>query len=255
MDSICFDDFDSKYEIIKLIGMGGSSSVFQILNVKDDEFYCLKRIDYFYTEGVKYPLEKVLDEIRILEYISSYNHPYIIKFLDVFRDDDFYYIITEYVPGLSITDIIYDIDDPEDDDDPNEFEIVKYIRDVKDRLNIGILSMTELLKFIFLPLYEVIIFLKNHNISHGDILGDNIVIYKHDDGTIKFKLIDFGMSRGLKSEYKTNASHANDLYELGYIMNKIFSHDYRQFIDLLLSCKNDNKEHFEEIQNSYMKLV
>ena len=83
-----------KYKEQDILGKGFSSNVYMCRSVKDDEkLFAIKVIDLkkFKTSNFK------LIENEILVH-KNLNHPNILKCYDVYRNLDFFYIVTEYCP-------------------------------------------------------------------------------------------------------------------------------------------------------------
>lgn len=99
--------------------------------------------------------------------LKNSNHPYIIKFLDVFHDDRYVYIVTEYFKGVNL------------------FDYMSRKRKVKEAKVAHITSQ----------ILKAIKYLHSVNICHRDLKLENVMI---DPKTMSIKIIDFGYSRKFK---------------------------------------------------------
>lgn len=225
-EDIRIDNFNNTYKIIRLIANRESSKIFLVQNIHNNTLYVVKRISIIRDNNLheQYPLEKIIREISILKYISLQGyHPNIINYIDSFKDEKYYYIITEYIRGLTLSDILYPIKDAEDED---EIEIIKYKRSIETDFELNRLSYKEryeLYESIAISLYKVITYLHKHNIIHNDIVETNILIYKQNiSNETRYipVLIDFGMSSQY-NETPDDETYYADLYNLRQIIKRL----------------------------------
>ena len=88
--------------LIKPLGKGAFGEVYLTSKQGSQERFATKKIDKKFTSNPK--AKKYLDnEIAILKDI---NHPNIVKLYDVKETSQFYYLITEYCNGSSLTDCL-----------------------------------------------------------------------------------------------------------------------------------------------------
>lgn len=104
--------------------------------------------------------EKLIKEAKIL---SDVSHPYVVKVLEVFEENNTAYIVMEYISGCSLKYML------EKNGRLPENKILKYTRQIGEALR----------------------FVHEKNILHLDIKPSNILINQNDDA----KLIDFGVSK------------------------------------------------------------
>ena len=84
---------DGKYEILKLIDRGGTSSVYLAMNPKLNQQWVIKEIDN------RFDTERVLKEARMM---MKFDHPAIPRIVDIMEKPEFTYIIMDYVSGQSL---------------------------------------------------------------------------------------------------------------------------------------------------------
>ncbi len=95
------DRLFGRFRIIKELGRGGMGVVFQGYDEILERYVAIKRIP---IKGVNPSrIESIKEEAKL---IAKLNHPAIVNVFDVFEDEDFLYIIMEYVEGLSLEKII-----------------------------------------------------------------------------------------------------------------------------------------------------
>ena len=168
------------YNFIGLIGKGNFGEVYLTQKNGSQELYATKKMDRNVCE--RPPLwERLINEIQILKAV---NHPNIVKFKDLKKTQNNWYLITEYVNGGSLSSnlkkymSIYHKPFPED--------IVQY-----------------LMKQIVSALY----YLHFNKIIHRDLKLDNILVHFPSDydkqalnlKNCQVKLIDFGFAKVLNT--------------------------------------------------------
>ena len=87
---------DDKYEILKLIDRGGTSTVYLAMNQKLNQQWLIKEVDN--TQNV-IDTERVLKEARMM---MRFDHPAIPRIVDIIEEPGFTYIIMDYVSGQSL---------------------------------------------------------------------------------------------------------------------------------------------------------
>lgn len=85
-----------KYEILKQIGRGGTSTVYLAMNQKLNQQWVIKEID---STQEAIDMERVLKEARMM---MSFDHPAIPRIVDILEEPGFTYIIMDYVSGQSL---------------------------------------------------------------------------------------------------------------------------------------------------------
>lgn len=152
-----------KYQVIKVLGSGGSSEVFLVKHLKIECYRAVKRVS-----KKQRIYEQLIKEVDILKHLS---HPCIPNVYDIEEDDDYFYIIEEYIEGDSLRSY---------------------------RQNQGNIPESTIIKFT-LQICQLFSYL--HNIKNGilylDLKPENIIIQKE-----QLKLIDFGAAVFLKEAHK-----------------------------------------------------
>ena len=154
-------------------------------------------------------IEKFINHLNILKDI---NHPNVIKLIEVKENNEYYFIVTEYINGASLKEII------------NEYK----------KVNNKQLS-EEMVQYIMRQIIEAIKYLHNKKIINGFLSLNNIYIdYDDENDKInnnilkgKIKLIDFYNSCYLKKEEKVNSDFKYDekcdIWSLGIICYELLT--------------------------------
>ena len=158
----------SDFIIQRNLGEGHFGSVDLVISQKTNKLYAMKQIkSSIYKDQQKY-LE-VEREIKLLE---NLNHPNIIKYFSSFRENNDLYIVTEYVNGGCLYDLMK--------------ENIKQGKKIEEK-KIWVLLIQSLGGLLYLH--------ENKKIIHRDIKPDNLLLDKNGD----LKISDFGLS-AVKSE-------------------------------------------------------
>ena len=172
------------YLLIKSIGKGNFGEVFLTQKQGYPQYYATKKMERRKCE-VPPLLNRLINEIRIL---TSVKHPNIVKYIDLKKTKNHWYLITEFISGGSLTDILHKY-------------MAMYQRpfpeDVVQHLMRQIVSAVQYLHF--------------NKIIHRDLKLDNILVNfasDYDKQTLNLKncqvkIIDFGFATILNSD-KTN---------------------------------------------------
>ena len=152
---------EGKYEIVKKIGHGSTSTVYLSKNTVIDYLCAIKIISknsYSYSQSI--------NEAKILKQLS---HPSLPRIIDIFEDTEKYYIVMDYIEGMCLTDII------------------------KQRKHIN----EDTAKKWLIQIGEVISYLhgiKPEPLIYRDLKPSNIIIDNNDN----VRIIDFGAVREYK---------------------------------------------------------
>ncbi|QAA32969.1 serine/threonine-protein kinase [Clostridium manihotivorum] len=157
---------DNKYKIIKLLGKGGMGTVYLCENIRLNNLWAIKET----KRNDKLDMN-LLSEANILKKL---NHPGIPRVVDVFYENDFVYMVEDYVEGQTLFDYINSKD----------------ISDLE-----GIVAIT-------LQVCDIIKYLHSFTpaIIYRDLKPSNIMITKENS----INLIDFGISRIYKFDKDTD---------------------------------------------------
>ncbi|CAD8120290.1 unnamed protein product [Paramecium sonneborni] len=157
---VIYRNMASFYEPIQLIGEGLSAKVFQSIDKKSKKAVAVKMIKQEFGRE-----EQVLDIVQTeVSILQSLNHQNIVKVIEVYENDQTFWIVQEFVAGIPLSDIL------------------------KQKL------ASNEIKSIMIGLLNTVMYLQSLKIVHRDIKPENIIIQK--DNSIK--VIDFGFAANLK---------------------------------------------------------
>ena len=90
-----------EYKIIKELGKGGFGKVNQVLSKYDNKYYAIKEIPI--KEETKDKIESFQNEANIL---SKFNCDNIVKYYDIYKDENKFYILMEFCKGETLKSFI-----------------------------------------------------------------------------------------------------------------------------------------------------
>ena len=144
----------SEFKVVKEIGKGAFSRVYEVININYKKVFALKRIDM--KALTLKDQENVYREIKIHQKLKN---EFVIKLIDWFEESGKINIILEYLP------------------EGNLFKLI----------NLKKLEETEI-KYIFWQVCQVLKYLHSENILMRDLKPENILI----NSKLQIKLCDFG---------------------------------------------------------------
>lgn len=198
---------NDRYQIIRTIGEGGMANVYLAYDTILDRNVAVKILRGDLAEDEKFVRKFQREAISA----SSLSHPNIVEMYDVGEDDGRYFIVMEYVEGITLKSLI------------------------KRR---GSLTLSEVID-IMLQLTSAIACAHDSYIIHRDIKPQNVLIL--DDGRVK--ITDFGIAMALNSNELTQtnsvmgsvhylppeqangtgATVKSDIYSLGILMYELIT--------------------------------
>ncbi|CAL5990901.1 Kinase [Hexamita inflata] len=164
----------SKFQYIKLLGIGGFGTVIKVQRQKDQKIYAMKEIHG--SNGLF--SEQQLDEVRFL---ASFCHSNILTYYESFIQANKLYIIMEYADKGDLYS-----------------EIIK-------RAKLKQYYSEEEIVNILIQCVNGLNYLHSKNIIHRDIKDSNILLFKNSFGMPICKIADFGMSQASNSSRKQQA--------------------------------------------------
>ena len=171
----------SDFEFIEELGEGTFGTVYLASHKKTKAKYAIKSIDKSEPEN----LAEKKNFNREVEIMYKLNHPNIVKLYEVKETPQYFYLVTEYCNGGSLSDLLED-----------------YI----DKNNSGFPE--KIVQYLMKQIVEALKYLHAKRILHRDIKLDNILVHFENEEDrknknmlkAKVKIIDFGFARYLKNE-------------------------------------------------------
>lgn len=168
MENIILGD---RYELQEKIGEGGMSLVYKARDKKLNRFIAVKILKHEFIDN-----EDIVDKFKKeATAIANLNDPYIVNVLDVGSQDDYNYIVMEYVKGKTLKEFI------------REKGRIPY--------DLALNFSTQIAKALDCA--------HKNNIIHRDIKPQNILVT--EEGSLK--VTDFGIAKSTNSSTITNTSN------------------------------------------------
>ncbi len=186
-----------EFKVIEKLGKEAfERSIYKVQNEKDNKIYIIKKISIL---GLKEEEKsKIINEAKILENINNEN---IVKLIQYFQDNEYFYILMEYCEGIDLEKFI--------DNYRNKKETIK--EEIIYNITLGIcLGLKEL---------------HNNNIIHIDIKHANIIV----SNNYKIKIVDFGVSKKIEKK-KTLTKYVGTSYYMAPELIK--GEDYNNKVDI-----------------------
>jgi len=190
-----------RYEIIEHIGSGGMALVYKAKDLKLERIVAIKTLREEYITDMEF-LKRFSSEARAAASLSNAN---IVNAYDVGTEGDVYFIVMEYVDGVTLKELI------------------------KKRAPFG----SEEVLSVAIQIADALSHAHKNGIIHRDIKPQNIIVTK--DGVVK--VTDFGIARNADAETTTSSGamgsvhyfspeqargkfvdFRSDIYSLGIVM-------------------------------------
>ncbi len=162
---------DDKYEILAQLGKGGMSKVFLAMDRRLNKQWAVKEIQKRgRDENNEVFVQSAIAEANL---IKQFDHPHIVRIVDIIEDENVIDIIEDYVEGRTLKEIM-------DDEGPQDQEkVVNWAKQI--------CSALEYLHS------------RPNPIIYRDMKPDNVML-RPNDGVGDVKIIDFGIAREYKAK-------------------------------------------------------
>jgi len=182
------------YEFIKEIGSGAFSKVYKARHKLSKALRCVKKLSK--KDLSEEEKTKLVEEVAVLR---SLDHPNIVKVLEFYQNEKYFFIVTEYLEGGELFDRIMECQ-----------------------------SFTETAAVdVMEQLLSAVLYLHRASIIHRDLKPENI-IFETKDPNSKIKVIDFGTScafeKGAKLKKKLGTPY--------YIAPEVLKRNYDEKCDV-----------------------
>ncbi len=172
MDKNIGKKLDGRYEIVKLIGVGGMADVYKANDIVDGKVVAVKILKKEFSENEEF-LRRFRNESKAIAVLS---HPNIVKVLDVGFTNKIQFIVMEYIEGITL----------------------KEYMEKEQRLN------WKDAAYFMIQILRALQHAHDRGIVHRDIKPQNIMMLT--DGTIK--VMDFGIAKFAREEGLTTTAQA-----------------------------------------------
>ena len=163
------DIVKGRYEILRLIGGGGTSRVFLAADLRlSNKQWAIKEVDRHATDPAGRPIEQCLASEAYL--LSRLGHPGIVDIVDFEKTEDYVYVVMDHVEGQSLDKVVRE-QGPQSEED-----VQRWMLKICDA--VGYLHR------------------QNPPVIYRDMKPSNIML--HPDGYVK--LVDLGVAREYKDE-------------------------------------------------------
>lgn len=163
------DIVKGRYEILRLIGGGGTSRVFLAADLRlSNKQWAIKEVDRRATDPAGRPIEQCLASEAYL--LSRLGHPGIVDIVDFEKTEDYVYVVMDHVEGQSLDKVVRE-QGPQSEED-----VQRWMLKICDA--VGYLHR------------------QNPPVIYRDMKPSNIML--HPDGYVK--LVDLGVAREYKDE-------------------------------------------------------
>ena len=188
--------------LVKCLGKGSFGEVYLTQKIGDNKYYATKK--YERDKIKKSNLIKYLEnEIKILQILD---HPNIVKFEDIKKTKNHYYIVMEFCNGG---------------------ELSKALE--KYQLKYGKPFPEELVQYLMRQIISAFKYIHNQGIIHRDIKLENILLHYNDERDKKelnlmkaqIKIIDFGFACKINKNLKKYTAVGNPLNMDPIILKKL----------------------------------
>jgi len=179
----------TNYHLLDLIGCGGMGSVYIGFQLDTDKMVAIKLLD---PEVAKIP--QVLVQFKQEgDILKNLNHPNIVKFVDQGCQNDFHYLIMDYVKGLSL----------------DSFPLGNSMTTIGVKQTLP--SMEEYLT-VFIGCMDALNYVHKKGLVHRDIKPHNIILRGSEYQPC---LIDFGIAKFTSRDDDLNMS-ADGMFTVAY---------------------------------------
>jgi serine/threonine protein kinase len=176
---------DNKYQLSdNQIGKGGFSEVYLGTRIEDDRKVAIKKV---FLRNKKLKMTEMINSLtQEIEVMRKLDHPNIIKYFDVIKSEEYWFIILEYCENGTLDDIIkYNEKMSKENNFDREKNTFYYMKQLKDAL----------------------VYLRNLGYVHRDIKPSNVLLKEN-----VVKLCDFGLARKLNSDNLMETICGSPLY-------------------------------------------
>ena len=210
------------YVILGKISTGKYGHIYKAININNLKEYAIKEIKLLsnITEGAT----------NSLNLLKKLNHKYLVKYQEIIKENNYYYIIMELCSNN------------------NFYNLIKEIKNKHQILN------ENFIWEIFIKICIGVGYLNKNYMIHGNLNTSNIFI--ENNGNIKIG--DYGISKLFDSSEKNDENI--DIYDLGCILNEICELDFLPAYENIITYKeriykSDLNKYSENMKKTIKQLI
>jgi serine/threonine protein kinase len=176
------EELRNRYDILRVMGHGGFSSVYKARSKLDpDQIYALKQLDLSVEGENAKEYQDFKDEVEILKKLD---HPNIVRVYNEYVLDHKPSLEMEFLDGETLEAILK----------REKYFSIDEVLDVIDQISSALHYCHHYPVPGELSEHSASVILKKNAIIHNDINTKNIIRTKNEDGSYRYVLIDFGLS-------------------------------------------------------------
>lgn len=187
---------NDRYQILEKIGEGAMGIVYRALDKSSNRLVAIKQCTLS-TKNEKH-IERFKREYKFL---SQNQHQNIVRAFDLFKLENRYYLVLEYIEGITLGDLIFD-----------------HARSITFAQQLD----------IALQICDGIKFLNNRGIVHRDLKPDNIILTEN----YVPKILDMGIAKSQMSDMDSLTSAGKVVGTISYMSPEQFAHKDSSKIDV-----------------------
>ena len=167
--------FDSRYEKLYTLGKGNFGKVYLVEDRKSGEQYAVKVVDKKMFKSGDQRQHAQREQAICETFASGLSHKNVVRVFDVMTDNDYIYIVMEYVEGGEL------------------FDKIKQSK--------GLAEPTA--RRWFREIIEAVEYIHDNNIVHRDLKPENVLI----DNTQRIRICDFGFGNVFKERHQVLSTY------------------------------------------------
>ncbi|KAK4509020.1 uncharacterized protein ATC70_007369 [Mucor velutinosus] len=172
---ISLNRFDSRYEKLYTLGKGNFGKVYLVEDRESGEQYAVKVVDKKMFKSGDQRQHAQREQSICETFASGLSHKNIVRVYDVLTEDDYIYIVMEYVEGGEL------------------FDKIKQSK--------GLAEPTA--RRWFREIIEAVEYIHDNNIVHRDLKPENVLI----DSTQRIRICDFGFGNVFKERHQVLSTY------------------------------------------------
>lgn len=197
--SVKSKQYSDDYTIGKILGEGACGKVYEVTHKKSNLLRAMKSMKKLSVKGNE-PGCSLFEEVTIQK---GLDHPNIVDLYDLYQDEKYYYMVTEYCCGGEL------------------FEVIQSLECFSEKL------ARQYMKQIL----SAVMYLHERGIVHRDLKAENL-IFESKDENAQLKLIDFGISAKFSKVDNNTKKFSETLGTPYYMAPEVLGESYDEKCDV-----------------------